>query len=375
MHINKLFLKYSTIFFFITIALFSCKEYSQKRIIESEELIVPLEKRINPTTMYMQAFSDNNEEFLAYLNSFENSIEIFNLSIREHVSTIELEFDGSDGVGEVRGFHIISLDSILITSKSYQSFFLVNSKSELVDKFHYGNHPKITGPFYSRTDFNNSIHFENNKIFFTQYPPSPWNSLPESEYINSPIEFHLDIIAGKVDHLNYTFPDDLRSEFDYPPYFSRVHSPLGFVYAFFYSNKIFLNHEGKLISKPLNIEIPDILPYKKEESITESMSFDIMSPAMTSILYDEKRELFYLIYYLGDEVDSTTDLSKKAKHKFKAIILALNLEVISLLDISKYRLNIRNSFVGENGLYISKNNDLNLDFDENNLTFVNFTVK
>lgn len=369
----------TNILIFIAFISLSCGEANtaKKKLTYQGKHKIFIGDKVAPVTDAMQLVKINDLECLVYLNSFSNSLEIFELENGVHKETLKYDFDGPEGVGEIRGFYYLSEDSILLTSKSFRLISLVNSESHVVDKLSYQKNDEITGPFYSRSDYNNMIQVGDGKLFFTQYPRSPWNALSIESFENSHIEFFYDLKTGNVGRLAFGYPRELREKYDYPPYFCRVKVKQDFYYAFLYSNQIFHAEEGVLKPYKITAEVPPVLPYTKPSDPLESMQFSIASPSIRNFLYDEYNEVFYVIYYLGQDFDASKKISQVAENKYEAVVIVLDsdLTFLTSVDISTYTLNLQNVFVAKNGLYISDNNELNPTFDENYLTFSRFELK
>ena len=89
-------------------------------------------------------------------------------------------------------------------------------------------------------------------------------------------------------------------------------------------------------------------------------------------MYDKYRKVYYRVAYPAstiEESDNYLKIIRSGKKNFSIMILDKDLNVIGETLFPDYTFNPHLWFVREEGLYISTNNEMNPNYDENQLVF------
>jgi hypothetical protein len=372
---------HKTFFLLVLLIFLSCSSKRENSggytLHKTESIKLPLDSGMVPQSkaiFYLENESDKN--LMGYLNA-GNEIMVFDLdNLRVH-EKIRLAKEGENGVGTVRGFWYKNADSIFITSEGDKKIYLINNGGKVIDKFPY--HVTTDGmetgaTFYSRSHINTPLVIKGSKIYLTNYLLGNYGFYDVSKFENQRLCIEIDIKTKAVQLLPLGYP---RGYWDgtnyYEPSFARVFDGKRFVYLWRYFEKILVttNHlkgtyvpiHSKYIGKFTERPLPT--------DLNEHMKRLLKSGAFYNFTYDRFNEVYYIFVYPGVDVDSSMDLFKLWGNLpvFSVLILNSDFDVIGETLMPEKIYFIDNFFVGKKGLYLSRNNPENPDFDENYLSF------
>jgi hypothetical protein len=337
-----------------------------------------IDSAVAPTSDAIFNYQDTEgQEYLIYFNDLQNSLLFFSLKTREIVKEVSLNFEGPNGVGNVRGFHVQSFDSIFITPSGGGIIHLVNGNGSLLETYNYNNHPSFSGTFKSRSKLSTPLVKVGNLLYILQFPPSPYNQIPVEKFENASLGFTIDLLSNEVVSLDSKYPGEYWDNGYYPPYLARQFDGKSFVYCFNYSSTIYANELGtsNLIPHKLKLGIP---PFDEHNlnTIEESIRYRLKSPWIVNLLYDKYREIYYLIYYPGDPDQHVSDYQNFSSQisKFRIYVLDKEFRKIGYKVLGNSRYLVDNMFVASEGLFISLNNEFSDLMDEDYLKFQLFKI-
>ena len=100
--------------------------------ITDDSISFTLDKDTRSSIMTMFTYSDNNNEYLTFQNPNKNQILFYNLKSGVLDFKIEPEIDGANGVAFILGYYIHNLDSIFLTTRSFEEISMINKDAILV---------------------------------------------------------------------------------------------------------------------------------------------------------------------------------------------------------------------------------------------------
>ena len=348
--------------------------YNTNLVPSGEKLSINIDSRtINRSICMIPYVAPDSSEYLFYLNGRGNDIYIFNLDSAKLIKTISLASDGPNGVGSmVRGFEVLNMDSLYITSAMIKKLFLVNSEGELLHKIDYSkykqDYPILAGNTW--TFGNARIGFQDGLIylpFYTGYDENHYKNIVVDDIRTIAV---LDTCNKIASTLNFSYPKDFWEDKFHPLFF-------GF---FIYKNMFFINYRYDsriMISKDSEnwdayeikskfIDVKQVVPPEKG-----------MGGNYARLVADPFRDIFYR-FVLHEQINFRdrviTDLARYPK-KFSIIILDKDLNIIgeTLFPEDKYDAN--GYFITKEGLYLSLSNPFNPDYNINKLEFQLFKLE
>lgn len=345
--------------------------YSLKETYES--ISFPLDKDTKSSIMTMSTYStENNKEYLTFQNPNKNQILFYNLDSCNLEFKIEPEIDGPNGVAFILGYYIHNLDSIFLTTRSFEEISLINQEATLIDKFEYGKTEEgiELKRFYSTTSIYTPIVIDSNNIYIVP-GCNRWGE-------KNPVSAYIDLKTKETHSLPFYYPtfpgaDNKNKRAGIEEYMSRCFDGKQFVYSFYFDEYIYvtsMNHEKinriKVKSKYID-KVKYIDDYGKT-SIEQSCEI----PNYGNLIYDKYRNIYYRIAYPETHIESKIkgfELREYGRKNFSIIILDDQFKVIGETLFPDYTYNSRLIFVKKDGLYISDSHYLNPNYNDNILSF------
>ncbi len=332
-----------------------------------------LDKRTTNYSACMYFFKDSdNTNYLAYLNEPSREILFFNIDSLKLSHRVPLDKEGTNATGWVRGFHIISKDSIIVTVVRNPVFFLINSKGNVINKYGYNKTAdgKNVFAFTARSFLNSPLVILSGKLYGKQNIFDAFN--PDFDKVpQSSIAFEFDIKNNSVKLLPIYFPTNYWDEGKKPMFFSRTFGGGSFVWSFNYDHNLYkYSPSGKLL-KVSNAKSKYIEEFVALSKNLKGLRYFVTTPRYREIIYDKYRKVYYRFAYAGIELkkdDKVESLFKYPK-QFSIITLDSDLNIIDEILLAPNTYNINGWFVSPKGLYISTDHINNPSLNEDKLTF------
>lgn len=368
-------------FCLLVLVVFSCSEKHEKNLSIHPDKILKfgIDESIAPTSRAMFSYFLDDNEVFAYLNELTNSILIYELVSGDKIQEIKFEFEGSNGVGNIWGFHISGEDSIFVTPKSGGKIYLSNFNGKIFSRYDYSDSEGYTGTFHSKSNLATPLVVEENKLYLSQLPPPPWSQISKELYKASSLGLVLDLTNGEAKSLSAKYPPTYWENNRFPPYTARARYDNKLLYAFMYSNVLYQHDMGSSELKKIKLNFLPDFSFHEVHSPIEAMDRDIKYPCVRNLFYNEDQEVFYLIYYPGDDhpnnkqIDTRTLVSNKPL--FTIYVLNKHFKKIAEYTTPRFKYKMDNMFVGKDGLYVSLNNAFNPEMNEDLLQFQLFGFK
>jgi hypothetical protein len=369
---------------FVTVSCTTRKDYSAGYVLsdgytlrKTESIKIPVDSSIVPKSkaiFYLENEIDQN--LIGFLNR-GNEIVIFDLDRLCVHKKIKLAREGAHGVGTVRGFWYHNLDSIFITSEGDKKIYLVNKSGEVIDRFPYHvtwDGMETGATFYSRSHINTPLVIKDSKIYLTNYLLGNYGMYDINKFENQRLCIEVDLKTKIVKLLPLTYPKGYWDGVNYyEPSFARVFDGKRFVYLWRYFDRILVttdHFKGEYV--PIQSKyIGRITKRPLPTDLTEHMKRLLESGAFYNLIFDHFNEVYYIFVYPGIKVDSSVDLFRSWDNLpvFSVLILDHNFNRIGEILMPEKTYYLDNFFVGKKGLYLSRNNPDNPDFNENFLSF------
>lgn len=113
------------------------------------EISFPLDSVTAPqSSMYQLVLDSAGNELLTFLNQYNNSIYFYDLSSGKMRKRLMFEREGPDGVGDMTGYHIHSMDTIFVYNYQRGAIFATNAAAEVWGKYDvsWGKEPYLPSP-------------------------------------------------------------------------------------------------------------------------------------------------------------------------------------------------------------------------------------
>ena len=379
----KTFIYYSIISLFL-LGSYSCKgekgEPQDNYTLEATENIksFPLDSYVKYNPFYLWTFEENGKRYLSFLNYRTTQLHFYDFDTEKFLFKVTLEQEGPNGVGMLSGYYIKDFKHIYVSSYAYEGLIRVDTAKTIVQKIPYR---KTDSGYKIISSYNASSHpylppvFIGDKMYITQQ-----NNERFCPAEKTPISVAIDTIQKKYISLPLTFSilTEKQKESNGDD-FSRTYDGKNFIYSFYVDEDILvtsIDHaEVKRIkAKSKYINTPD----EKLNFESESAPIKVLTLARYGdLIYDPYREVYYRFAYPKTELEDNVNWWGKAiygRKKFSVIILNKDFQVIGETLFPEAIYNPYASFVSKEGLYISRDYQMNYDQSEDFMTFELFKL-
>jgi hypothetical protein len=339
---------------------------------EEQKLSFELNSQIvNRSVCLMPYVTPDSIRYLFYRSGYSNNICVFNIDNEKLINTIKLENRGPNGVGSINGFEVINFDSIYINSAFIRKLFLVNQQGKIISKIDYSSYQQeyFIHAATSRTLENMRVGFKDLKIYLPFYPG--YDKGNYHTFAPEDIRFiaELDTLEKTANTLKIGFPENYWQDDFYPSFFGFFIENGCFYINYMYDNKVLFSVDS---DKWVSIEIPS--RYANVKRVIPRGNG--LSARYIRLIFDPFRDVFYrFVMHEQRKIENRvhTDLIRYPQ-RFSIIILDNDLNIIGETIFPPDTYDPHGFFIAKEGLYISKSNPFNPDYNVDLLEFQLFNL-
>lgn len=330
----------------------------------SSAIIFDIDDSTSFESNYLQVSTLNDEEVLLTQSKHKNSIQYYSINMGTIVKELKFAKEGPARVNEIHGFALISEDSILVFDKMLPGALLVDSAGNLLDRIEVSTEMFLNHASMTRLP---DIVIDHMLCMYI-FPTSRAGLFDGSVRF----EWTFDLQDHSAEWLDFSWPDLYRGKrwTFFHTYPSRVKGEGNFlVYSFGADPSLWvLDLQGTATSYEAKSDFfSDIVPFTGQD---ETRAF-LETGVYGMIMYDGYRNVYYRIAGLPTKPIAPDGSAKDANYKrYSVIILNRQFEKIGetpLEPIENFL--IKDWFVCQKGLCISKANYINKDIDEDKMEF------
>ena len=338
----------------------------------------PLDSDVKYDASYLYTFEENGKRYLSFLNYRTTQLLFYDFDTAKFLFKVTLDKEGSNGVVMPTGYYIKDFNNMYISSSAYFGLIKVDTAKTIVQKIPYR---KTDSGYKIISSYNASSHpylppvFIGDKMYITQQ-----NNERFCPAEKTPISVAIDTIQKKYTSLPLTFSilteKQVKSNGDR---FSRDYDGKNFIYSFYVDEDILvtsIDHaEVKRIrAKSRYIDSPD---EEQPLNAQKGPQLNLELARYGDLMYDPYREVYYRFAYPKTELDDKINWMGKSvygRKKFSVIILDKDFQIIGETLFPEAIYNPYASFVSKEGLYISRDYQINYDQSEDFMTFELFKL-
>lgn len=339
------------------------------------ELILPIDSMTPKHSARWQNYIEDSVEYLFTLNVIEPSFIVYPIESPDQNFKIKLEREGPNGVSTIQqqasGFYVHNFDSIFLFNYYTENLYIINSKSEIIDRFRIKSDYNFNGEVLR----SNNLWMKNGKVYLPGNVIStlgrPGMTLEKVESFDKYLMV-LDLETREASK-KLTYPEIYKSR-----------GFMGQDYMFYFAWNKTTNEQ--IISYPVMNEVlitKDFESFDNREIALdgyENLLDNYPAPASTShmwlqasrygqIYYDPYHELYFRYFKTGipeSQIEEHDNLLSNKIKKYYAIY-DNNFRFKYTWDVSNYRgVDI---FFGKKGVYIGKDDGMD---DEDSKTYLIF---
>ena len=352
---------------------------SYNLVASDKQLSFALDPNTKTFILALFLFTDETgKEYLTFQNQDQNEILFYDMNSRKLEFKVKPAYEGPNGVGQVLGYYVHTIDSIFLTISGTNEIVLVNRNAEIKDKINYERAEDGT----LLTDFCSisSVYQPIIMIDKEMYIMSGCNRWLEKDPISAVIN-----LEDKTIHaLPYYYPsfpgaDNKAKRAGIEEHLSRCFDGKHFVYSFYFDETIYIASQDHDSIKEVKVKSKYIDKVRLLDDYGNLTFTDACeNPNYGNLLFDKYRNVYYRIAYPETEIEKEVkglELLQYGRKNFSIIILDKNFNIIGETLFPDYTYNSTVMFVREDGLYISDSHYLNPDYSDDELSFKCFTLK
>lgn len=338
----------------------------------------PLDSDVKYNPFYLWIFEENGKRYLSFLNYRTTQLHFYDFDTAKFLFKVTLDKEGSNGVVMPTGYYIKDFNNMYISSSAYFGLIKVDTTGTIVQKIAYG---KTDTGYKILPSYNPSSRpylppiFIGNKVYITQKNLERFCPAEKT-----PLSVAIDTVQKKYTSLPLTYSILTEKQLESNvSSFSRTYDGKNFIYSFYVDEDILvtsIDHaEVKRIkAKSKYINTPD----EKLDFESESAPIKVLTLARYGdLIHDPYREVYYRFAYHKTELENNVNWWGKivyGRKKFSVIILDKDFQIIGETLFPEAIYNSCVFFVEKEGLYISRDYQINYDQSEDFMTFELFKL-
>ena len=343
----------------------------------NEELSFILDNNTKSSIMTMFVYNDNEFEYLTFQNPSKNEILFYDLETCNLKFKICPEIEGPNGVAFILGYYIHNLDSIFLTTRSFEEISLIDCNAKVIDKYEYKYTLDSTElkRFYSTTSIYTPIAILNNKAYIVP-GCNRWQEV-------NPVSAYIDLSTKHVISLPFNYPsfpntENKNKRAGIEEHMSRCFDGENFIYSFYFDENIYvasIDHKNLKKIKVKSKYIKEVEYIDDFGKTTIERSCELSNYG--NMIYDKYRKLYYRIAYPKTTIEKNVkgyELREYGTKNFTIIILDDKFNIIGETKFPDYTYNPRLIFVRKDGIYICNSHYLNPNYSDDILGFTKFEL-
>lgn len=365
------------------IVTFSCSDSQLKDKVvlnitqDSLQFIIPDD--VKGPMLFVETLEDEGKAYLSFKNEVEPEILFYEIASGNLVKRVVYGVEGDNAItGGFMGYRTIDFDHIYIPSMYVTTIFITDTTGTVKDKINFSqtdtNQPLI--PFIP--GLYGTIEIIDGQFYILQ-TVNPM--LRERALEDSPVSVVIDTMKNIVHALPMKFPQlitykDFGTSAGNGEDYYRCFTGNNFIYSFYYSDLMYkadIKHQNVTPCSVKSRYIDKVEILRNSSNNQNAILKDRAEQAnYGSVLYDKYRKVYYRVAYPASTIEKSDNYLKiirSGKKNFSIMILDEDLNIIGENLFPDYTFNPHLWFVREDGLYISTNNEMNPNYDENLLVF------
>lgn len=314
---------------------------------------------------------------LAYQNRLLNEVVFFNLDNRKQILKVRFDKEGPYGIGNLSGFYILNKDTLVVAGHMKPDLFFFNLSGEWIGKVQLNNKNKGT-KFFPMISHELPYIKEGHNAILPKFPTGNWSLI--ENFSKESVAVIANMNTGSCTDLNTTFPKGYYDNGVTEPVFSRLKltNSSRYIYSFYGDHNLYMTDDHNVFDKKegRSVYVNSFIPGIKNPSMEEYLDWLTTSPAYLGILEDPYRGLLYRFVSLGDKDYDKERINESARFSRRISVIIFDK---SLNFLGEYRFPVgkyywKNSFVTEDGLYVSSNSPFNKAYNSEVLNFGLFEI-
>tara|TARA_R110002126_G_scaffold61873_1_gene159765 strand:- start:50 stop:1225 length:1176 start_codon:yes stop_codon:yes gene_type:complete len=374
--------EYRNVFIIFLSLFYSCQIETENKFLEIElvkEIKIKPEVLTIPNPPYVHLIESDSAQHLFYLNPTSMSLQFMNMENGKVANEIILEYDGPNSMSRRSGIAGLENDKVWTTFRPHAIGYF-NYKAEI--QFKKNIPPGEVDITYVGSDFDKELHQYGDKVFGMQPLFMNHHGMNKEDIQKHSLVYSYDMVSDQTKWYEVYYAKDYWDKGKKASQFSwtRRNDKLYIAPWFDHEIQVFDMQKEQVVNK-VDAKSDHInsfyyvneIPGSSEEAHINRLSHDLYGV----ILYDKYRDCFYRFFYPGF-IDNDKDYAIESMRRLNrdrpltgVMVLDKELNVIGEHVFDKFQVHASsNVFVGEEGLYLSLNNENSPDYDEDHLRYM-----
>ncbi|WP_339903978.1 DUF4221 family protein, partial [uncultured Cyclobacterium sp.] len=378
---TKNILRHCNVFTIGLLLFFSCKGEAENKLLEIikvKEIKIKPEVLTIPNPPYAHLIESDSGQYLFYLNPTSMSLQFMNMEDGKVANEIILEDDGPNSMNRSSGIAGLEKDKVWATFEPHAIGYINYKGEKLFEKSITSGKVDIT---YLGSDFDKELHRYGDKVFGMQPYFMNHHGMNKEDIQKHSLVYSYDMVSDQSKWYDVYYAKDYWHKGKKRAYFSWARRKDKLYISPWYDHEIqvFDMSKEKVIEK-IDVKSDHInsfyflneIPGSREEGRVNTLIHDLYG----IILYDKYRDCFYRFFYPGYMDEREYSLEKlsmlnRSRPFIGVMVLDKDLNIIGEHVFDKFQVHTSsNVFVGEEGLYLSLNNENSPDYDEDHLRYM-----
>lgn len=336
-------------------------------------LTLPLDNRtsnISDGIFYLKS-----ENILFNLNWNENGVQLYDVGKKTKIKSLNFDYEGPNGVLDLMGIYVQSLDSIFLFNQLESQITLIDSSGKIQSKIPYQLPEKYSPAFVHNAYFHSTPLLIDEKLIVKTHYYGPYSEMTQEILQSKELLYEIDLQTGKTEFLDFKFPIDYMKDGLKLFEASIAHGAGKHVFSLFGDHRLFYVSE---FGEPLKMVegksefLPQKLPlFPIDADPVEYRNYSFYSPHYESLDYDPFRNVFirFAFHPFEQKVDIPPSEMRNFSGPFSIQVFDENLTFLSETAFEANHFHPFIYFITKEGIYISTNHPLNPNSQEDEMSF------
>ena len=367
-------MKFWKLAFLLTLVTFACSQKKQtEKKLEASGVILAFS--IDDNTPNVSLGFSNFHGLLFNILWQRNEIQIYDIANRGLVKRLAFESEGDQGVGDLFGIHVHSLDSIFLFGQSAPIIYLTDTSGIVKQQLRYVAPEGYSTAFVHPSYFLSPPIVMGDELLAKTHVNGNYREFTNELLRESHMVYAINLTDGNVRFVNHRYPNDYLADGlkHFEPSMAKGKDKI--VYSLFGDHRLFYasSFEEELKSTNAESQYLDarlkLFPSGGER--LETMQYMNTSSRYDNLVYDPYRNLYYRFAYPTLDITDLNEIQRLRTSPGPFVIMVLDDELNVLgetfFEAGRYMPN--NFFIHEDGLYVSINHPDNPENDEDMFKF------
>lgn len=375
----------SNLFLFCLIFLFSCLSKTNKDWKEGTYIINPIGEKysvpIDENTSNVSMGLQYSQGFLFNSNWGKNEIQMYDIESGSLKKSLVYEIEGDQGVGQLFGFHVHTLDSIFLFSQFDAVLVLTDTSGLVKNRIRYTQPDLYSPAFVHNSYFLSPPIIKGDEMYVKTHFQGNYREVTAEQLSAYHMTYSINMKTGSVKFLNHTYPSDYLAKGikHFEPSMATDGNKV--VYSLFGDHRLFFAssfEENLQTIKAASTHLDESLPlFPLQGERFDTQKYLQGSSRYESIIYDPFREVYYRFAFPTYTFESDEEIRNLRTEPRGFVIMTLDKD-LNIIDDQYFegrKFMPNNVFVGEKGLYISTSHPNNPENQEDKMVFEIFGLE